>query len=118
MKQLLLRSGLALAIAGLASVQPVMAESRNAAKLDHDTQYCDRGHGNFDRCMSQRGWQRGRNQRWEQESSYRYDGNQGSSHQREQPRLSDMQQRALNNCSLLQRSEQSRCRATVMSTVR
>ncbi|SEA57910.1 hypothetical protein [Variovorax sp. YR216] len=34
------------------------------------------------------------------------------------PRLSDMQQRALNNCVLLAPSEQRRCRATVMSTVR
>jgi len=34
------------------------------------------------------------------------------------PRLSDMQQRALDNCVLLQRSEQARCRATVLSTVR
>jgi hypothetical protein len=29
-----------------------------------------------------------------------------------------MQQRALDNCVLLQRSEQARCRATVLSTVR
>jgi len=36
----------------------------------------------------------------------------------EQPRLSDMQQRALNNCSMLAWRDQSRCRATVMSTVR
>ena len=116
MKKTLL--GLGLALAALVNLQPAVAESRNAAKLDHDTQYCNRNHGNFDRCMSQRGWERGRNQRWEQEPSYRYDGNQGGSRQREQPRLSDMQQRALNNCMLLQRSEQSRCRATVMSTVR
>lgn len=34
------------------------------------------------------------------------------------PRLSDMQQRALDNCVLLQPSEQARCRATVLSTVR
>ena len=34
------------------------------------------------------------------------------------PRLSDMQQRALDNCSLLAPHEQRRCRATVMSTVR
>lgn len=34
------------------------------------------------------------------------------------PRLSDMQQRALDNCVLLAPSEQRRCRATVMSTVR
>lgn len=37
---------------------------------------------------------------------------------RERPRLSDMQQRALDNCSLLAPREQGRCRATVMSTVR
>jgi hypothetical protein len=36
----------------------------------------------------------------------------------EKPRLSDMQQRALDNCALLAPHEQSRCRATVMSTVR
>jgi len=34
------------------------------------------------------------------------------------PRLSDMQQRALDNCSLLAPREQGRCRATVMSTTR
>lgn len=36
----------------------------------------------------------------------------------EQPRLSDMQERALNNCNMLQPRDQPRCRATVMSTVR
>ncbi|RYY91340.1 MAG: hypothetical protein EOO24_31575, partial [Comamonadaceae bacterium] len=36
----------------------------------------------------------------------------------EQPRLSDMQQRALNNCGMLAWRDQPRCRATVMSTVR
>ncbi len=36
----------------------------------------------------------------------------------ERPRLSDMQQRALQNCALLAPREQPRCRATVMSTVR
>jgi len=36
----------------------------------------------------------------------------------EQPRLSDMQQRALDNCSMLAWRDQRRCRATVMSTVR
>lgn len=34
------------------------------------------------------------------------------------PRLSDMQQRALDNCSLLAPREQGRCRATVLSTTR
>ncbi|VTU33135.1 hypothetical protein SRS16CHR_05224 [Variovorax sp. SRS16] len=36
----------------------------------------------------------------------------------EQPRLSDMQRRALDNCSMLSWRDQPRCRATVMSTVR
>jgi hypothetical protein len=36
----------------------------------------------------------------------------------ERPRLSDMQQRALDNCSLLAPREQGRCRATVLSTTR
>jgi len=36
----------------------------------------------------------------------------------ERPRLSDMQRRALDNCSLLAPREQGRCRATVMSTTR
>ncbi len=36
----------------------------------------------------------------------------------EQPRLSDMQRRALDNCSMLAWRDQRRCRATVMSTVR
>ena len=34
------------------------------------------------------------------------------------PKLSDMQQRALDNCALLAPREQPRCRATVMSTTR
>ncbi len=34
------------------------------------------------------------------------------------PKLSDMQQRAMNNCALLQPRDQPRCRATVMSTAR
>jgi hypothetical protein len=38
--------------------------------------------------------------------------------QPERPRLSDMQQRALDNCALLAPRDQPRCRATVMSTVR
>jgi hypothetical protein len=36
----------------------------------------------------------------------------------QEPRLSDMQQRALNNCALLAPRDQPRCRATVMSTAR
>ena len=36
----------------------------------------------------------------------------------ERPRLSDMQQRALDNSSLLAPREQGRCRATVLSTTR
>lgn len=36
----------------------------------------------------------------------------------EKPRLSDMQQRALDNCIMLPPRDQPRCRATVMSTVR
>lgn len=36
----------------------------------------------------------------------------------EQPRLSQMQQRALDNCNLLAWRDRPRCRATVMSTVR
>ena len=34
------------------------------------------------------------------------------------PKLSDMQQRAMNNCALLAPRDQPRCRATVMSTAR
>jgi hypothetical protein len=34
------------------------------------------------------------------------------------PRLSDMQRRALDNCSLLAQKDQHECRARVMSTVR
>lgn len=34
------------------------------------------------------------------------------------PKLSDMQQRALDNCALLAPRDQPRCRATVMSTAR
>lgn len=51
----------------------------------------------------------------------RYYGEQNAWHRgREvpEPRLSDMQQRAYDNCSMLARRDQPRCRATVMSTVR
>ena len=43
---------------------------------------------------------------------------QGGPPQQGRPRLSDMQQRALDNCSLLAPREQGRCRATVYSTTR
>jgi hypothetical protein len=46
--------------------------------------------------------------------AYRY---QGQGHP-QQPRLSDMQQRALDNCVLLPANEQRRCRSTVYSTTR
>ncbi len=36
----------------------------------------------------------------------------------EPPKLSDMQQRALDNCAMLAPRDQPRCRATVLSTVR
>jgi hypothetical protein len=87
---------------------------------------------NFERCMWERGWQRGQGQRWNHNQNWHRPPHQHNWHQpphqhnwhqpppprRNQPRLSDMQQRALDNCRLLQPSEQPRCRATVLSTVR
>lgn len=121
MKKLL--PALALAFAGLAS-SSAMAQWNNSNHFEQDRRACSRPGVNFDRCMNQRGWDRGwggHNQRW----SYQPPRHGNNWHQPpppprrgSQPRLSDMQQRALDNCVLLQRSEQARCRATVMSTVR
>jgi len=113
-----------LAIAGLVSAAPALAQWHNSSQFDRDSRDCNRRGVNFDQCMWQRGWSRGNGQRWNHNNNWGH--NQGWNNQppnnwnnsRNQPRLSDMQQRALNNCVLLHPSEQARCRATVLSTVR
>jgi hypothetical protein len=124
-------SAMLLALAGLATSGSAMAQWHNSPQLDRDLRACDRRGVNFDRCMWERGWQRGGpGQRWNHNQNWHRAPNNPNWHspppnqwnnsppRRNQPRLSDMQQRALDNCRLLAPAEQPRCRATVMSTVR
>lgn len=120
---------LVLALTGLLSCASAFAQWHNSAQFDRDSRACNRRGVNFDRCMWERGWQRGHGQRWQHSPNWHQPPNHW--HQpppnhwhhpppppgRNQPRLSDMQQRALDNCRLLAPAEQPRCRATVMSTV-
>ncbi|MGJ7507609.1 hypothetical protein [Variovorax sp. GT1P44] len=124
-------STLALAVAALTAL-PAMAQWHNSSQFDRDLHACDRRGVNFERCMWDRGWQRGNGHRWVRRGHQQHW--QSPPHhwqsppphhwhqpppppRRNQPRLSDMQQRALDNCRLLPPAEQPRCRATVMSTV-
>ena len=122
---------LLLAMAGFLTAGPAAAQWHNSPQFDRDLRACDRRGVNFERCMWERGWQRGHGQRWNHNQNWHRPPHQQNWHRpppnhwhqpppprRNQPRLSDMQQRALDNCRLLQPSEQPRCRATVMSTVR
>ena len=123
---------LLLAVAGFLTAGPAAAQWHNSGQFDRDLRACDRRGVNFERCMWERGWQRGQGQRWNHNQNWHRPPHQHNWHRpphqqnwhqpppprRNQPRLSDMQQRALDNCRLLQPSEQPRCRATVMSTVR
>ena len=111
-----------LALAGLAGPGAVMAQWQNSPQFDRDLHFCSRSH-NFDRCMWDRGWQRGHGRRWERRVPNWHQPPPPNWHQppppsRNQPRLSDMQRRALENCNFLPPNEQPRCRATVWSTVR
>jgi len=120
-----------LAAAGLLAAGQASAQWHNSAQFDRDSRACDRRGVNFDRCMWERGWSRGNGQRWNHNQNWGHgpgwnnnnngwnnNNNNNWNNSRNQPRLSDMQQRALNNCVLLHPSEQARCRATVLSTVR
>jgi len=122
----------ALLLAGLVTAVPAFAQLGNS-RYDQDARACQRS-PNFTRCMQQRGWVHGsssphwhhhnnwNNPNWHHGNSWNnpnwHHGNSWNNPGRGQPRLSDMQQRALNNCVLLHPSEQARCRATVLSTVR
>jgi hypothetical protein len=129
-----------LAILGLATTLPALAQ-RDPDTYEHDRRYCASGRSgvDFNTCM----WriQRDREERYERREQRAYEREQRREYERrerwaeqpppppvyrqwdgpptgEQPRLSDMQQRALDNCNLLAPRDQPRCRATVMSTVR
>jgi hypothetical protein len=112
----------ALLLAGLVTAAPAFAQWGNS-RYDQDARACQRS-PNFNRCMQQRGWSFGNssphwhhhNNNWN--NPHWNQGNNWGAPSRGQPRLSDMQQRALNNCVFLHPSEQARCRATVLSTVR
>jgi len=112
-------SAILLAIAGLMSAGSASAQWHNSPQFDRDLRACDRRGVNFERCMWERGWQRGSGRRWNHNQNWHRPPRHWnhSPPRRNQPRLSDMQQRALANCRLLHPSEQARCRATVMSTV-
>lgn len=124
-----------LALLGLMGSVPAMAQN-----YENDRRYCASGRSglDFNACMwrlqndrerpdrrdyERRDYERReyeRRQRWQEPEpvyvpQYRQ---QPQYQQQEQPRLSDMQQRALDNCNFLQPRDQPRCRATVMSTVR
>jgi len=109
MKKLLL-----LALLGLAASTTL---AQGAHPYDRGDRY-DRGN-RYDR-----NWERDRrydgrryDRDWDRRDP-RYDGGRNWQRGGPPPRLSDMQRRALQNCALLQRRDQPRCRATVMSTVR
>jgi hypothetical protein len=114
----------ALLLAGLVTAAPAFAQWGNS-RFDNDSRACQRS-PNFNRCMQQRGWHHGNSSpHWHHGNNWNHwnqpnwnHGNNWNQSNRNQPRLSDMQQRALNNCAFLHPSEQARCRATVWSTVR
>lgn len=133
-----------LALVGLMIVVPALAQ-RNDGGFESERRFCASGRSgiDFNSCMWQmqnkrngrwntdrNGWNNDNN-RWGNNNGWNNDPdrwgnntgwNQGQNGWRPPPsslpRLSDMQQRALDNCIFLQRSEQARCRATVLSTVR
>jgi len=130
---------LVLAVLGLVTILPAFAQRDDA--YENDRRHCASGRSgvDFNTCM----WrmQRDREERYERREQRAYEREQRREYERrerwaeqpppppahrqwegpqggEQPRLSDMQQRALDNCNLLAPRDQPRCRATVMSTVR
>ncbi|MGJ7494531.1 hypothetical protein ACSFA8_05610 [Variovorax sp. RT4R15] len=131
-----------LAFLGLMSTFSAVAQSDNDV-YESDRRYCASGRSgvDFNSCMRQLRRDRDRYERREYErrdyerreyDERGYDRRQQWADQpppppahrqwqdqpREQPKLSDMQQRALDNCMMLAPRDQPRCRATVMSTVR
>jgi len=105
-----------LAFAGLTGFGTAMAQGHNSAKFDHDLHLCSMRH-NFERCMEDRGWQREHGRHWAHHESDPH-WHQSPPPRSSEPRLSDMQRRALDNCNFLPPADQSRCRTTVWSTVR
>ena len=85
-------------------------------RLQHDRERQDRRE--YERRDYERREYEGR-PRWQEPAPvYVPEYRQQPQYQQERPKLSDMQQRAMDNCNLLQPRDQPRCRATVMSTVR
>jgi len=98
---------------------------RDSDAYENDRRYCASGRSgvDFNSCMRQLRHERDRYERDRYERDrYERDQYERREYDRRQPaeppRLSDMQQRALNNCAMLLPRDQPRCRATVMSTVR
>jgi hypothetical protein len=130
---------LVLAVLGLVHAASALAQS-NMDVYESDRRYCASGRSgmNFNSCMRRLQYDReqryrdyrGRPDDWAEPQQPRWQAPPPSSgwgeppprqYQQpvpEKPRLSDMQQRALDNCALLAPREQPRCRATVFSTVR
>ncbi|MEP6723737.1 MAG: hypothetical protein ABJA77_20040 [Variovorax sp.] len=125
-----------LAFLGLMNTFSAVAQS-DIDVYESDRRYCASGRSgvDFNSCMRQLRRDRDRDrERYERREYERrdYDRRQQWADQpppppayrqwqdqpREQPKLSDMQQRALDNCMMLAPRDQPRCRATVMSTVR
>ncbi|MEO5738114.1 MAG: hypothetical protein ABIQ82_11710 [Variovorax sp.] len=125
-----------LAFLGLMTTFSAVAQS-DIDVYESDRRYCASGRSgvDFNSCMRQLRHDRDRDrERYERREYERrdYDRRQQWADQpppppayrqwqdqpREQPKLSDMQQRALDNCMMLAPRDQPRCRATVMSTVR
>ena len=127
-----------LALLGLLNAAPSFAQGDYV--YENDRRYCASGRSgqDFDSCMwrlrndreradrreyelrdheQRREYER--RQRWQEPApGYAPEYQRQPQYQQERPKLSDMQQRALNNCNLLAPRDQPRCRATVMSTVR
>ncbi|RYY94915.1 MAG: hypothetical protein EOO24_23825 [Comamonadaceae bacterium] len=124
-----------LALVGLVSAPGAFAQ-RDFDAQENDRRYCASGRSGYDfnTCLRQmqidrnRAERNDRGDRYERDDRREYDRRQQwggpppppPTYRQpvEPPRLSDMQERALNNCNLLQPRDQPRCRATVMSTVR
>ena len=105
-----------LAFAGLTGSGTTMAQGHNSAKFNHDLHLCSTHH-NFEHCMENRGWERDHGRHWARREPDQ-NWHQSPPSRSSEPKLSDMQRRALDNCNFLPPADQSRCRATVWSTVR
>ncbi|MDO9355985.1 MAG: hypothetical protein Q7T55_19965 [Solirubrobacteraceae bacterium] len=85
-------------------------QNNRARERDRYDRRDDDRRGGYDRRDDDR-----RSPQWQQQQP---PPGRGYSQPIDRSRLSDMQQRALDNCAMLQPRDQPRCRATVMSTVR